>query len=618
MSDAGGSDLPSLYARRRDDALAEALAHGARSRLISNLRGVSFGTFVIAGLFALFGDDGDVAGPLSGVGFVGFVVLLFVHAKVIRAEDAARRRAQVNADAHARVTDGWRELPADGARFADAAHPYADDLDVFGRGSLYQRVSVAHTHFGQEALANLLRAPASAADISLRQEAVRALTTELDVRQALEAHALLAVDAPTKDRKRPPRPAPDPEPLLAWAESEPRLTNRALLVWAARVLPVATLAGIGWALWFGGPVAGWGLPLFLQIVLIYATREDVVRAFNAVSATEGAFTRYGAMLEILEQLDVDSRLVKSMQERAKGDAGRPPSLAMNDFRRAVSWFELRHNGLVHPFANALLSWDIHCVLGVERWQARSGKAARVWLQCLGELEALSSLAGLAHDEPGFAFPKLTSAPKFSAVGLGHPLIFGERRVSNDVELPRAGTAMLVTGSNMSGKSTLLRAMGLAAVMAGAGAPVCARSATLGLFAVRTSIRVSDSLERGVSHFYAELRKLKAVMDATTGTLPVFFLLDEILHGTNSLERQIGARWVLAQLLERGALGAISTHDMELCRLPEPLMQHVQQVHFRESVENDKMTFDYRLRPGPVSAGNALQLMRIIGLDVPLE
>jgi DNA mismatch repair ATPase MutS len=281
----------------------------------------------------------------------------------------------------------------------------------------------------------------------------------------------------------------------------------------------------------------------------------------------------------------------------------------------VSYFELRYQGLIYPVANLFLLWDVHCTVNVERWQTRFGGAARDWFRVLGEVEGLSSLAGLAFDEPSFCFPKLTEEPLLEAKGLAHPLL-GASRVGNDVSLPGPGSALLVTGSNMSGKSTLLRSIGVAYALANAGGPVCASELSLGRLRLATSLRIRDSLEEGVSHFYAELHKLKAVLSATSGPEPVLFLLDEILHGTNSRERQIGARWMLAQLLERGALGVVSTHDMELCRLSPELMQHTRLVHLREDVQGTEMTFDYRLREGPVTEGNALRLMRRIGLEVP--
>lgn len=611
------SRLEKLYAERAEKFSRQADERGAKSRLVSNLRGLAFGVFAIAAVMALLGKSSAVTGPIAAIGAVLFAALVAWHARVIEAEEDARRWSRVNRDAIARVTDRWHELPEDGKRFSDPAHPYADDLDLFGKGSLYQRISVAHTRFGQNALARMLSAPASAAEIAVRQDAVRALSGSLDERQRLEANALAAAE-PAGPRKAGPKEAPDPEPLLAWAESEPVLSRRPLSIWAARLLPPVTIAGLVAAFGFGFPALAWAIPLVIQMSIGFSAREATARTFTAVSSTEGAFLRYGAMLEVLEKLEAKSELLDELRGRVTGGEG-ASSLAMRQFRSGVGWFDLRHNGLVHPFANALLLWDIHCTLKLERWQERHGRRARSWFLALGELEAISSLAGLAHDEPDFTFPEVSAgAAVFEAQALGHPLIARIARVTNDVSLPRPGTALLVTGSNMSGKSTLLRAMGLAAVMALSGGPVCAQRLRVARFSVGTSIRISDSLAKGVSHFYAELNKLKAVVDATRGKAPVLFLLDEILHGTNSRERQIGARWVLGELIQRGATGAVSTHDMGLCKLSDELMAHVTQVHFRENVENGKMTFDYKLRPGPVSEGNALRLMQTVGLEVPLE
>lgn len=610
------SDRSEEYRARAARFGKEAEQHGARSKLVSNLRGVSFGVAMVSGIVAITGRAVEVSGSLAALGLACFVALLVAHARVIDAEDSAKRWARVNRDAESRVTGKWRELPENGARFQDAAHPYAGDLDLFGPGSLFQRLSVAHTRYGQEALARFLTTAADRDTILARQDAVRVLAPELETRQRLEALALAATEPDGKERAH--RPAPDPEPLLAWAESAPTLIEKPALVWAARLLPLVSIAGIVGAVSFGLPSLAWGVPVALSLALNLATRDTTARVFTAVSSTEGAFLRYGAMLEVLERIDLDSALLRQMKERISRD-GKTPSTAMAEFRRAVSWYDLRHNGLVHPFANTLLLWDIHCTVLLERWQTSAGKAARDWFRALGELEALSSLAGLLHDDAGVTFPELSEERAvFEAEGLAHPLLGADVRVKNDVKLPEAGRALLVTGSNMSGKSTMLRSMGLAAVMAMAGAPVAAQRLRTSRLAVRTSMRISDSLEQGVSHFYAEVRKLKVVLDATASDLPVFFLLDEVLHGTNSRERQVGARWVLGELIARGAIGAISTHDMELCRLPDHLMSHVEQVHFQESVKDGAMTFDYKLRSGPVTAGNALRLMKIVGLDVPLE
>ncbi len=610
-----------LYREREQRFSEQARQLGARSRLFSNLRGLSFAVLVVLTIVAFVQGQFLPAGPIALLALLTFAALIFGHARVLSEEDDKRRRARVNQDALARVSATWASLPENGARFASEQHPYAGDLDVFGDNSLFQRINVAHTRYGQLRLADFLRNPAAPNAIRERQRAVRALSDELELRQELEALSLAVVERPTdeQNKKQPGlSEPPDPEPLLRWAESEPELSSDALMKFGAPVLPTLVVVGIVLDVQWGLPAFVWLVPFIGNFFLLMRAKGVTDRVFNAVSATEGAFLRYGAMLELIEKCRVKADLIESLQQRLMSGQQRP-SAGMKEFRKKVGWFDLRHNGLVHPFAALFLLWDINCVLALERWQRRSGRAARGWFEALGEFEALSSLAGLVHDEPASTFPEIVEgATLFEATELGHILIDPRRRVSNDVALSSAGRALLVTGSNMSGKSTFLRAMGLAAVLAFAGAPVPARSLRISPLAVRTSIRISDSLGSGVSHFYAELNKLKAVVDATEGTLPVFFLLDEILHGTNSRERQIGARWVLSELLERSAIGVVTTHDMALCRLSDELMTRVEQVHFRESVENDEMTFDYKLRPGPVTAGNALRLMRLLGLGVPLD
>ncbi len=610
----------SLYQERERRYAAEARALGARSRLLSNLRGLSFAVLVVAAIAAFAQGAFLPAGALALVALAAFVALIVWHGRVISAEDDKRRWARVNRDAELRVSDGWQRLPEDGARFVSEVHPYAGDLDVFGKNSLFQRVSVAHTRYGQQRLADYFSQPAPPGVVRQRQSAVRALGDQLDLRQELEASSLAVVERPVDEQGKGSgalKEPPDPEPLLRWAEGAAELSGQWLVRLGARLFPVLVIVGILLNVQLGLSPLVWLVPFIGNFVILLRTRPVTDRVFMAVSATEGAFLRYGAMLELLEKCQVDAELIQSLQKRLLSGEQRP-SVGMQEFRRKVGWFDLRHSGLVHPFAALFLLWDVNCVLALESWQARSGRAARGWFEALGEFEALSSLAGLVHDEPECAFPEIVEGRTlFEASALGHVLIDPTRRVSNDVALSEAGTALLVTGSNMSGKSTFLRAMGLAAVMAFAGAPVVARSLRLSPARVCTSIRVSDSLGSGVSHFYAELNKLKAVVEATSGSLPVFFLLDEILHGTNSRERQVGARWVIGELLQRGAIGVVTTHDMALCQLSEELMTHVTQVHFRESVENEQMTFDYKLRPGPVTAGNALRLMRLLGLNVPL-
>jgi len=610
------SDLTALYRERLARAQAEAGRLEALSHRVSNFRGLAFVVAAGGGLTLLFGRATILSGALAGAGLLAFFALIVWHGRVLEREGAASRRAAVSADALKRSSESFRTLPQDGRRFAGRDHPYADDLDLFGPSSLFQRLSVTHTRFGEDALARMLTVPATPDEVTARQAAVRALCPELDLRQQLETLGFTLVKDESKGETRR-RPPPEPARLFEWARDKTGVLSDGLVLWSSRVLPLATLMAVVW--WSQGHapypfVAG----VLVHMLLLSRVKEPCQKAFLACSASQGAFESYGPMLRLVEGLSLDAALLRELRSRLD-TGGHPPSAVMAELDRILGWYELKHNGLVYPVVNLLTLWDIHCTIALEHWRTRAGAALESWFQVIGEMEALSSLAGLAHDEADFCYPELgASEPPFVAEALGHPLILGKARVTNDVTLAEAGSALLVTGSNMSGKSTMLRAIGLAAVMAQAGAPVCARRLRLAPAVIRTSLRISDSLERGVSHFYAEVKKLKLTLDATTGQEHVLFLLDEILHGTNSRERQVGARWLLAELLRRGAAGAVSTHDEELCRLPPELMSHVRLVHFRETVKDDKMTFDYLLREGPVKAGNALRVMRLAGLDVPLE
>jgi hypothetical protein len=607
----------SQYEKRSASHREQAERWAALSSRISNFRGLSFGVALIALLVAAFGHGSPVAIALSVLGTIAFGVLVVWHARVFADEDLAWRWWRVNQNAEARCKEAWRELPDDGVEFVRVDHPYAADLDVFGPGSLFQLMSVAHTPQGKRTLAAFLGSATSLEAIAERQAAARALAPELELRQELEALSLGTARAPHEQVAGKKSNVRDLEALLEWAESEPRLSKKPLLVWGARLLPPLLFAGLFASMLFDLSPFLWGVPLLAQMLLTGQAAGEAGRVFNIVSATQGAFTRFKPTFARLESTSFASPLLLALKNTLIS-GGRPASAQMRRFERALGWFELRHNGMVYPLVTLFTLWDIHSVVALERWQSETGKSLRSWFEALGQWEALSSLAGLAYDNPEFTFPEVVAEPvQFDARGLGHPLISPDVRVSNDVALTGPGQALLVTGSNMSGKSTLLRAMGVGAVMALAGAPVCAEQLRIGLFSVHTSMRISDSLSAGVSHFYAELKKLHSTLVASGAGQPVFFLLDEILHGTNSEERQIGARWILAELIRAGSLGAVSTHDLGLCQLPQPLSTHVQSVHFRESVQDGKMTFDYRLRRGPVTGGNALRLMRSLGLDVPL-
>lgn len=597
---------------------ARAESHGSkheqlakRSLRISNLRGLAFVVFAGGGGFALFGSGGVVATALSAIGLAGFIALVIYHSKVIDQQGLEQRWLQVNRDAAMRVShDAWHELPNRGEAFRDKDHAYADDLDLVGRGSLFQRICTAQTQMGQARLFEMLAGPCNDAELSSRQATVRVLASQLEFRQHLEVLAMRTRSASTPDPLASPS---NLAPFLEWAEATRDASTRVrwqILAWA---LPAATaivaLLGLFGTLPFWVSV----LMLLLHLAAIIRTRPQLRLLMRALARAEGVIERSGPLFQLLES----NQALPWLKQRLADTV--PASSALNQLSRIGGWFELRHNGLVYPFINLFVLWDIHCWLAFERWQQRHGRRIRQWFATFADVEALGSLAGFAHDEPAVCYAELvTDGPGFEALGLGHPLIAVEQRVTNDVSGLNPGHGLLVTGSNMSGKSTFLRAIGLGAVLGLAGGPVCAKQLRIRRVQLVTSMRISDSIASGVSHFYAELLKLKRVLDAAQGPEPVLFLLDEILHGTNSRERQIGARYILAELLRTNAFGAVSTHDSGLCTLGGELAERLLQVHFRESVVQNQMTFDYRVYPGPVTEGNALRLMQRVGIPVPIS
>jgi len=277
--------------------------------------------------------------------------------------------------------------------------------------------------------------------------------------------------------------------------------------------------------------------------------------------------------------------------------------------------DARRNELFGALAARVL-WGTQLAFAIERWRTMYGPALARWLAAVGEIEALCALAGYAYEHPEDPFPEIVEAgPCFEAEGLGHPLIGAQRCVRNDVRLGADCRVFVVSGSNMSGKSTLLRSVGTAAVLAQAGAPVRARRLRLSPLHVGASIRIVDSLQAGTSHFYAEITRLRQLMDLTGRQPPLLFLLDEILHGTNSHDRGIGAEAVIRGFVARGAIGLVTTHDLALARVAEQLAPRAANVHFEDHLENGQMTFDYRMRPGVVQKSNAVALMRAVGLEV---
>lgn len=599
-------DARAHYDQRKIALAGELRSLGARYDLVAWARLVTLIGAVGPSLARIWIPFGAAVWSAVVVCAVSFVMLVVAHARLA----ARRSRVQAAHDYVQRALDRlegrWSAFADDGKSYYQDAHPYALDLDLFGPGSLFQLINDARTPLGQARIATWLCQPADAAAIGLRQDAVRELARNPSLRETIAVAGMSVVET-----------SPDAEPFLAWASGPPTLAagpGVKLLMW---LLPAATLSLIAAATRMPPMVWGFTLLFLASMAVLARLGPRLQPAIVAASQRSADLERFARMLVLLESATFDAPALKQIQQRLRA-SGVAASTEINALARIVSTLEARENGAFRAVAGPILLWDIHCVAALERWQRRAGPHTRSWLDALADFEACCSLATFAFENPSYCWPQVDDGPlHFEATGLGHPLIDRARLVVNDVALPGPGATLLVTGSNMSGKSTLLRAIGAAAVLALAGAPVCSMTLRMSVCDVRTSMRISDSVRDGVSRFYAEILKIKGVVDAASKR-PVLFLLDEILHGTNSRERHLGARSVLRALLEAGGIGAVSTHDLALADLPDLGLGAVRTVHFQEQVDGDKMTFDYRLRDGLVQSGNALRWMRIVGLPVDVS
>lgn len=550
---------------------------------------IAFGNGILSGWWLL----------LPAAGFVGLVV---VHERIFRRQEFGRRAVRYYERGLARVEGEWAGTGSPGDAFRDAAHVYAEDLDLFGSGSLFELISIARTAAGEKTLAAWLLAPGDRETALERQRAVAELRPGLDLREDI---ALLGEEV---------RAGIHAEALEAWG-SAPRVEFPA----GARLLAFAL--GCASLLAFAGFMAHlFGARPFLVLLLadfaaIYWLRAGVAAVSEAVEAPAHDLALLALLLERLERETFESSRLRELRA-AFETQGLAASRRIARLQRWVELLDSLDNPFVRLIAPALL-WREQVAMAIEAWRRDSGVHLGRWLASAGEFEALSSLAGFSFEHPAAVFPEIvsTAEPLFDAEDLGHPLISAARCVPNSLKLDANLRLLIVSGSNMSGKSTLLRAVGLNAVLAWAGAPVMARRLRVSPFQVGASIRVVDSLQEGRSRFYAEITRLRQIAGLAALDRPVLFLLDEILSGTNSHDRRIGAAAVVGNLVQSGAIGLITTHDLALVRIADELGAQARNVHFEDHLEGGEIRFDYLLKPGVVTHSNALELMRAVGLRV---
>ncbi len=489
-----------------------------------------------------------------------------------------------------------------GDEYTERDHPYSYDLDIFGKASLFQYICRTTSRPASDRLAEYLKQPAAKEEILLRQEAVAELQPLTDWRQELMTLGYLNAGAGN-----------DPAPLMQWLRSDDVFTKAGREKIITGFLSLLALAAVVTVI-AGLPVAIL-VPVFGVNFIFYFTRfRRISKLQEQVSRSSDLLKAYSVIIRLIENRDFASPLLQKLQSVFREDV-----VASNRIRQLsnrVGRLDSRLNVLVSIPLNLLFFADIHFCLALERWKGEHALRIPGWFASMAEFEVLASLANMAFNNRGWIYPQVTEDYfVLKAVEMGHPLIPAGRRISNGFTSEGTGKAIIVTGSNMSGKSTFLRTCGVNAVLAFAGAPACASAFTVSLVRLHSSMRISDSLEENISSFYAELRRLKAIISGAESDPKVFLLLDEILRGTNSDDRYTGSVALIRQLTGYGAVTMVATHDLRLAGLEHEFPRSIENYHFDVKVSGDELFFDYRLTPGICSSFNASLLMKKMGIKV---
>jgi hypothetical protein len=591
------SDVKYEYEQRRKSRAFWLAQEEALSRRIWILRRVVFAAGAVIILAAIYRI---IPFWTPAIPVAAFLALMIWHQRVLARCLTAGRSVDFYERGIARIEDRWAGSGESGERFSDKAHPYSEDLDLFGRGSLFELLSSARTHAGQDRLASWLLAPTGIDEIRLRQDAVRELRPLIDLREEL---ALLGAGA---------RDGVDSGSLLEWIGEAPIYFSTALK-WIAAVLGVATAVVILVWLQFGGRSLVLAA-VVAEAVFLLITRERVGKVMSSVERPARDLRLLSAILARLEREQFSTTKLATLRA-ALDTTGKSASRQIARLYLLIDILDSTRNLFFGPLAMVLLI-PPQLAMAIEHWRQGSANAVAQWLDAISEIEALASLAGYSAEHPADPFPELVESETcLDGTLLSHPLLNAARAVPNSVRLGPEQRVLIVSGSNMSGKSTLLRTVGINAVLALAGAPVRAQSMRLSLLSIGASIHILDSLQEGSSRFYAEITRLQGIVEITGGKHSLLFLLDEILSGTNSHDRQIGAAAVVSGLVKRGSVGMITTHDLALTKIADDPSIMAVNVHFEDRIEDGRIEFDYAMRPGVVTRSNALELMRAVGLDV---
>jgi DNA mismatch repair ATPase MutS len=492
----------------------------------------------------------------------------------------------------------------DGSRFSSPEHPYSNDLDIFGRASLFQYCNRTTSQMGAGQLADWLLKPAATPVILQRQEAIKELSATTEWRQQLQAYGKeQKITTATQER------------LQTWLQAEPHFINNLLWKILQYAIPVIIVAAIilNIADIITNPLRNVFLAVSAAVAFIIA--KKIAPLHQQVSKMADELAVLADSVKLIEQTSFKSDLLQSLQSKFVVENSMASS-ELKKLKKIVERLDLRLNPVVFIPLAIIFQWDIQQAMALEKWKQRNRQNINDWFDAIAQLEVLNSFACIAFNHPQWCFPQFTEV-HFTMHGknIGHPLINAAKRVNNDISINNRKELMLITGSNMAGKSTYLRSIGVNTVLAMAGAPVCATAFTLSPVQIISSMRIADNLEESTSTFYAELKKLKVIIDKVNAGEKIFILLDEILRGTNSLDRHTGSVALVKQLIKHQAACIIATHDVELAKLKEIYPTNILNYHFDAQVSNDELYFDYKLKTGVCESLNASILMKKIGIEL---
>ncbi|MBK1811383.1 DNA mismatch repair protein MutS [Clostridium sp. YIM B02505] len=593
----------SFYENRKSEGEKVYKEIANKCNLVSFLRLATFMVFIAVCFFIYYMGKNYLIYGVVIISVVLFIYFVYLHSKKLEEKIRREKYIEINEEAIQRIDGGWKKFQDTGSEFLDIKHPFVNDLDIFGEHSLFQWVNTTKTSYGRKKLASLLSLNElpSKEEIYERQQAVKELGKNIDFRQKLQVEGSLKDSA-----------LGDTENFIQWCKGKNENILGSFMKIAMILLPVVFLS-VTFLYFFTDYIisifpVSIGILNFLVLKLGTKERNE---ALDIVYELKSSIYTYFNMIKIVEDESFDSNKLTKIKSMLINDQYNFIH-EMKELNSIANKIADRKN-MIYIIVNVALLWDYHLLTRLEYWRRKNSSRLEQWLEALGEIETLCSIANISGDNPNWTYGEITEDLSLEGENVSHPLI-GERAIANSFSLNNNNRIMLVTGSNMSGKSTFLRTIGINTIFTYIGAPVNGTAYKCPILNIYTCMRIGDNLEENISSFYAEILRIKSLINATDNGERVLFMLDEIFRGTNSKDRHTGAEILINQLSEKTAIGLVSTHDLELCDLEEN-NKKVINYNFREHYENNEIKFDYKLRKGKSTTRNAIYLMKMAGINI---